>query len=121
MGLNSKITLGWNGQEYKVKMTQEVIIQVEELGIHKVNKMLEMGDTPSLMRIASYVSFLLCEAGANAPLKDVHDAICGSGKTSAADVVALHGVIMMGIIAEPKKKPTTHSRKPAKKAAKKAK
>jgi hypothetical protein len=121
MGLNSKITLGWNGQEYKVKMTQERIITVEELGIYQVNKMLESGQTPSLMRISTIVSYLLCEAGADATVKDVNDSIFGQGDTSADDIVALHGVIMMGIVAEPKKKPITRSPKTTKKKATKKK
>ena len=119
MGLNSKITLGWNGQEYAIKMTQERIINVEELGIYEVNKRLESGLTPSLMRISTYVSYLLCDAGADAPVKEVNDSIFGQGDTSPDDIIALHGVIMLGIVAEPKKKPITRSQKARKKAAKK--
>ena len=111
MAINSKITLGWNGKEYKIKMTQDVIIQVEELGIYEVNRTIEAGKIPSFMRISIYVSFLLNEAGASTTVKEVNEAIFGQGDTSPDDVIALHGAIMTGIVAEPKKKPTTHSPK----------
>jgi len=116
MAINSKVALGWNGQEYKVKMTMDVIGQVEDLGFHAITRQIEAGNMP-FIRISKVVSFLLCEAGANASVDDVYTAIYGQGDTSPDDIAAMLSVITLGIAPEPKKKPITRSRKVTKKKA----
>ena len=112
MAINSKVTLGWNGREYKVKMTMDVIGQVEDLGFHAINRQIAAGNMP-FIRISKIVSFLLCEAGADASVDSVYAAIYGQGDTSPDDIAAMLSVITLGIAPEPKKKPITRSRKPA--------
>ncbi len=110
MAINSPITLGWNGQEYKVKMTMDVIGQVEDLGFHAINSQIGEGKTP-FVKIARLVSFLLEEAGASATPEDVYNAIYGQGDTSPEAIAGMLKIIAIGIAPEPKKKPTTRKRK----------
>ncbi len=116
MSLDSKITLGWEGREYKVKMTAGVIMELEDLGIHRMAQ-----KNISLMRPSIIVAFLLTEGGAeNIDHEEVRRTLYGQGdETSAKDVADMMIMIQLAIAPEPKKKPTTRSPKKAKKKAKK--
>ena len=110
MAINSPIILGWNGKEYKVKMTMDVIGQVEDLGFHAINSQIEAGNMP-FIKISKLVSFLLEEAGATVEAEDVYNAIYGQGETSPEAIAGMLKIIAIGIAPEPKKKPTTPKRK----------
>lgn len=113
MAINSKISLTWNGKEYKVKMTADLIGQIEDLGFHLMHSQ----KAPSFIRVSRIVSLLLCEAGAkNASVDDVYDAIYSNGETTPEQVGDILTIISVGIAPKHKKKPTTQQkkRKPAK-------
>lgn len=127
MAINSKISLGWKGKEYKIKLTMDVIGQIEDHNIHKINKMSMQGNPPMVL-IAKLLAFMLNLAGESEDPKrwihitdeEMYSAVhYGDDETSQKALVNMVTLIIMEIMPEPKKKPTIPKTKKKAKAKKK--
>ncbi len=141
MSINKIINLGWDGEQYEVKITMGVIDKIDdEVNLVKLVADYENGDV-RLTKVARLFAALLNEGGATEKLLDadgepvlgknkepvfiplevdtVFHALFGTGQIKKEDIKLSMAAIFSAIFPSPKKKRTTHSPKVKKTTKKK--
>ena len=118
MAVNSKVDLEWAGKPYSIKMTYELIDELECLGYHYINEEMKAKNY-LFIKISRVISHLFKSAGADVSIGDIHDSIYGQGEINNKDIVKLFDMIGIAMAPELKKKPITRSPKKKKAKAKK--
>ena len=119
MSLRKKIELDWNGKEYSLLVTMEVIDRVEDkISVGKLLARQSVGDV-RFSHIAKFVSIVLNEAGADTTQEEVYLGMFAGGDQSIEHVSGvLFGSIISAFFPEQKKKehltPTRRKKAPAK-------
>ena len=103
MGLRKKLELNWQGKQYKLQVTMEVIDNIEDhVSIAALIKRQQAGDV-RLSHIAKLISVVLNLAGANTTQEEVYEGMYdGKDSMREAQVVLAH--ILSAMLPTPKKK-----------------
>jgi hypothetical protein len=101
MSLRKKLELNWQGEEYSLLVTMEVIDRIDD----KVNvgKLLysEAVDDVRITKKAKLIATVLSEAGAEVSQEDVYNELMA---VDSAEVNALYSSVLWAMIPEQKKK-----------------
>ena len=104
MALRTKVELSWQGVEYPLLVTMEVIDRVDE----KINlgKLLSrhLDDDVRHSHSAKFLALMLNEAGAKATQDDVFDEMFDSEGISLMDVRSFNEILLAAIFSNSKKK-----------------
>ena len=118
MAINRKVAIKWDGVEYSVKITMELIDQLDDaINLIQMVQEVQSGDI-RITKMSKLFTVLLNAAGAEVTRESVQYALLGAGELNVEDTQHMLAGIFAAIFPEPKKKTTTPSkRKAAKKAA----
>lgn len=117
MAINTELKLKWRGDDYKLKVTMEVIDRVEDqINVMRLVQQVSDGDF-RMAKIAKLLSVILVEAGCDTDQEDVYLGMTGGGDVSVADVMPMLGTIWEAFYPNSKKK-STDKVKPKAKARK---
>ena len=117
MAINKRINLVWKDQSYDVLMTMRLIERIEE---HiNLSRMVSDCSTGNLKvsHASRLIAIILESGGAKVTPEEIWEDIFSGGDFSPTEMVETITAILSTIFPEPKKKPSTLSKKPAKKTA----
>ena len=114
MAINKRIQLSWKDKQYDVLMTMRLIERIEEhINLSRMVSDCSTGDL-KVSHASRLIATLLESAGADVTTDEIWEDIFSGGEYSPAAMVVTVTAIMSTIFPEPKKKPITLRKKPAK-------
>lgn len=104
MTMRRKITIGWDGDDYELIVTMDVIDRLEEhVNLAQMNRRTAMGDI-RFSHSAKLIALILREAGALVTPDDVYESLYNGGSIEPTDLIPILNSIYEVVFPEPEKK-----------------
>ena len=115
--MRKKLELNWQGKEYSLLVTMEVIDRVEDkINVGRLLAQQTTGDI-RFSHTAKFIAILLNEAGANVTQEDVYSGMFSGGDITPENMIPFMNNIFTAFFPEQKKKEPVKRKTTAKKKA----